>query len=151
MQRMTESANIIFRVAIQEDMHGLARLNGIFNEGDETAEAIWSRMQHPACAESPIVAVIDDHVIGFAGLRIVPNIFYVGAHAEITELFVEEKYRRQGIASALMRYAEEIAKTRDVREIVLHTGEDNHAARAFYAALGYVEWELVLARELADE
>jgi GNAT superfamily N-acetyltransferase len=50
-------------------------------------------MEHPACAEIPIVAVIDNRVIGFAGLRIVPNIFYPGAHAEITELFVEEKYR----------------------------------------------------------
>ena len=148
---MIEPANIEFRVAIKEDMYGLARLNNIFNDVDESAEAIWSRIEHPKCAEIPIVAVIDNHVIGFTGLRIVPNIFYPGAHAEITELFVEEKYRRQGIASALMRCAEKIAKTRDAKEIVLHTGEDNQSARALYATLGYDEWELVLGRELDAE
>ena len=117
---------------------------------DETAEAIWNRLDDPKCAEIPIVAVIDDQVVGFAGLRIVPNIFYPGAHAEITELFVEEQHRRQGIASALMRYAEEIAQSRSAKEIVLHTGEDNQAARKFYAAMGYEEWELVLGRELTN-
>ena len=150
MQNKTESSNPIIRVATKVDIQGLARLNSIFNDVDETAEAISSRLDDPACAEIPIVAVTENQVVGFAGLRIVPNIFYPGAHAEITELFVEEQHRRQGIASALMRYAEEIAQSRSAKEIVLHTSEDNQAARKFYAAMGYEEWELVLGRELTN-
>ena len=49
-----------------------------------------------------------------------------------------------------MRYAEEIAQSRSAKEIVLHTSEDNQAARKFYAAMGYEEWELVLGRELNE-
>ena len=49
-----------------------------------------------------------------------------------------------------MRYAEEIARSRSAKEIVLHTSEDNQAAREFYAAMGYEEWELVLERELTN-
>jgi GNAT superfamily N-acetyltransferase len=142
---------MIIRVATKKDIDGLARLNSIFNDVDETAEAIWSRLGDPRCAEIPIVAVIDDQVVGFAGLRIVAHIFYEGSHAEITELFVEEKHRRQGIASGLMRYAEEITKDRSANEVVLHTGEDNRTAREFYAAIGYEEWELVLGRTLTNE
>ena len=123
MQNQTESSNPIIRVATKVDIQGLARLNSIFNEVDETAEAIWRRLDDPACAEIPIVAVTENQVIGFVGLRIVPNIFYPGAHAKITELFVEEPHRRQGSAA----------------EIVLHTSDDNQAARKFYAAMGYEE------------
>ena len=151
MQNKTESSNTIIRVVTEVDIEGLARLNSIFNDVDETAEAIWRRLDDPKCAEIPIVAVTENQVVGFAGLRIVPNIFYPGAHAEITELFVEEPHRRQGIASAPMRYAEEIARSRSAKEIVLHIGEDNQAARKFYAAIGYEEWELVLGRELTNE
>ncbi|MCB0131314.1 MAG: GNAT family N-acetyltransferase [Caldilineaceae bacterium] len=143
--------NALIRVANIEDLDGLARLNNLFNEGQETAGTIWQRLTNPSCVEIPIVAIIHNRVVGFAGLRIVPYLFYDGVHAELTELFVEESHRRQGIARALMQFAEQIARERNGHELVLHTGADNQTARKFYAAMGYTEWELVLGRTLLQE
>lgn len=146
---MTASQTPLIRVATADDLDDLARLNRNFNGGEETAARIRQRLDDPQCVEIPLVAMIDGRAVGFAGLRVVPYIFYAGVHAELTELYVEEAFQRRGVGRELMRYAEALAKARGAHELVLHTGADNHAARAFYAAMGYEEWELVLGRGLS--
>jgi len=142
------SLQVTIREATPSDLDDLARLNAIFNDSKETAERIALRLASPARVEIPIIAEIKNQIVGFAGLRIVPYLFYEGVHAELTELFVEESHRRKGIGKALVEYAEQMAKDSDAEELILHTDQDNQGGRNFYTMLGYQEWEIVLGKSL---
>ena len=144
------SVKITIREAAKSDLGSLARLNAIFNDSKETAEKIAKRLANPKCVEIPIIAEVDNLIVGFAGLRVVPYLFYEGIHAELTELFVEEGFRRKGIGNALVEYAECLAKERHAEELILHTGQDNQGGREFYAAMGFEEWEIVMGKPLVS-
>ena len=142
------TVQITVREATQDDLVALARLNERFNDVKTTAAQIAARLADPQCVEIPIVAEIDNQLVGFAGLRVVPLIFYKGAHAELTELFVEESYRRRGVGGALIRFAEHLAESKGAEELILHTDEENEVARKFYTAVGYEAWEIVMGKRL---
>lgn len=55
----------------------------------------------------------------------------------LNDLFVDENYRKQGIARALMRAAENFARETGAVRIVLSTQVSNLAARSLYESLGY--------------
>lgn len=138
------------RVATQEDLAELARLNHQFNDVDTTAAQIAARLADPRCVEIPIMAEVDHQIVGFAGLRVVPLVFYAGAHAELTELFVEESYRRRGVGRALIEFAERLAASQGADEVIIHTGEENEIAQEFYAAMGYAPWEIMMGKTLSS-
>ena len=56
---------------------------------------------------------------------------------ELTRVRVLPEYQRRGYGRALVRELERHANTEGVTELVLDTGADNAAARAFYESLGY--------------
>lgn len=55
---------------------------------------------------------------------------------------------RQGIGRALIGAADAWARDRGLAHLTLHAGARNAGARAFYAALGFVEEEVRLTRPL---
>jgi GNAT superfamily N-acetyltransferase len=61
--------------------------------------------------------------------------------AMVSDLHVEEPYRRRGMARALMQELEREAEAAGMPGVILDTGtgEDFAAARALYRALGYVD------------
>jgi ribosomal protein S18 acetylase RimI-like enzyme len=69
-------------------------------------------------------------------------------HAYIFLLYVCPEQRRQGIGSALMRYAEDWAKQRGDRQIGLQVFQDNHSALNLYKKLGYQVQSLWMAKPL---
>jgi GNAT superfamily N-acetyltransferase len=142
---------IIARVARMDDLSDLARLNELFNEVVSTPDQLEARLAHPKCVEIPIVAEIDNRVVGFAALRVAPSVFYKEAHAELTEIYVEEPYRRQGVGSALVRFAERLARRKAAEEIILQTGRSNQGAQDFYSAMGYGEWAIAMGKTLSPK
>ena len=54
----------------------------------------------------------------------------------VYEVDVEETYRRQGIATRMLRELERVARGRGVREGFVLTDADNDPARALYSSLG---------------
>ena len=145
------SCKILTRKATFDDLGDLARLNEMFNGVKGTPGQLATRLANPKCVEIPIVAEVDNQVVGFAGLRVAPTVFYEEPHAELTEIFVEESYRRQGVGQAMIRFAEGLAQGEGAEELVLQTGKENLAAREFYAAIGYGEWDIVMGRTLLIE
>lgn len=107
---------------------------GSLDDADPVSAPVW-------------VAISGTDVIGFvtAGTR---------AHwsgetdAYVGELVVAAPWSGRGVGRALMRAAEDWALGAGYGRLSLETGAANHAARAFYAAGGYVEEEVVLTREL---
>ena len=59
---------------------------------------------------------------------------------EITELYVKPEYRKRGIASALIGFAEDYCrKNVPFRKIEILTGETNTVAQTAYERMGYRE------------
>jgi GNAT superfamily N-acetyltransferase len=61
---------------------------------------------------------------------------------EVQDVFVTERFRRRGVASALTRAAERLAGERGFRRISLSFGIANDGARRLYEGLGYRRAEL---------
>jgi predicted GNAT family N-acyltransferase len=75
-----------------------------------------------------LVALLGEQVIGT--LRIVVG----GGSAKIGRMAVLAEHRKSGIGSHLMERAAEVARTMNVKDIVLHA---QLTAQAFYQRLGY--------------
>ena len=57
--------------------------------------------------------------------------------AEIRRVYVEKNYRKQKLASYIMKNLEKIAKEQDYDYVVLETGVKNKVSRKFYKSLDY--------------
>jgi ribosomal protein S18 acetylase RimI-like enzyme len=136
------------RIASIQDAPALASMNAAFNDSLETSEQIAQRLADPHRVETPIIAELDDEIVGFAAVRLVPCVFYPAPHAELTELFVEPGYRRRGIGRALLLHAERLALDGGADELVLLTGFTNQAAQALYRSLGYEDLDLQMYKHL---
>jgi len=143
---MTKQIKIF--LATTNDAPDIARLNLLFNERDKSAEAIASDMANPACVESVILAKTSDQTIGFALIRIVRTVLYVTPHAELTELYVMEEFRQQGVAGDMIAFAENVAKQKGAKSMIVQTGNDNIPALSLYHKHGYEEYDVVLKKEL---
>lgn len=62
-----------------------------------------------------------------------------GKEATIWDLAVKEEYRKLGIATKLMKQAEEIARTKEIKKIWLFSGFHRKEAHGIYQKLGYDE------------
>ena len=78
------------RMATLDDIHDLVRLNALFNGVRVKFDHLSTQFDYPHRVETPIVVEVDNRIVGFASLCLVPHIFYDKPHAEPTELFVEK-------------------------------------------------------------
>lgn len=142
-------SEITISLASIHDASAIASLNRLFNGVSESSAVIATRMSDPNCVETVILARSEEDVVGFALVRVVPSILYPGPHAELTELYVKEKFRQRGIASDLIAFAEQVAAQKGARSILVQTGDDNVPALSLYRKHGYEEYDLVLRKDLA--
>ena len=139
------------RVATLDDAHELAHLNTIFNGVQLEPKQLSSRLANPHCVETPIVAEVGNLIAGFASLCLVPRVFYDTPHAELTELFVQEAYRRRGIGRALVAHAERLAYEGGATELFVLTGFTNHEAQSLYHAMEYEDDDRAMSKALLSK
>ena len=139
------------RVATLDDIHDLVRLNTLFNGVQVKSDHLSSQLVNPHRIETPIVAEVDNRIVGFASLCLLPRVFYETPHAELTELFVEESYRRRGIGRALVTHAERLAYEGGATELFVLTGFDNHEGQCLYHAMGYEDDDRAMSKDLFGE
>lgn len=139
------------RIATENDADALARLNNKFNKTQDTEQQVAARMKANPLAEIAFVAELEGIIVGFACLRVTRSICYEFALAELTELYIEESYRRRGVGRALIEQAERVAQEQGAESLMLLTGGKNLTAQEFYRSLGYqVLQDLVLSKKLVD-
>lgn len=81
---------------------------------------------------------IKDNLVGTVTLNVLTLLS--GKEATIWDLAIKEEYRRLGIATKLMKKAEEIAKSyEDITRIWLFSGFHRKGAHELYKKLGYDE------------
>ena len=98
--------------------------------------------------DTPILVELGGRAIGLANLRLLQPVFYSEPYAELTELFVEEGYRRLGAGRALIRFAEQLAIGAGANEMLILTNFYNQAAQALYRSLGYRHGDIALTKRL---
>ena len=93
------------------------------------------------------VAVQNEQVVGL--VHAAERAHFTGqVDAYVGELVTATGLERRGIARALMAAAEAWAAARGLANLTLETGAANHGARAFYAALGYLEEDVRLTKKI---
>ena len=143
---------IDFRVAQLSDAPELNKLNDLFNgDGCNTLEAIEESLKEN---EQEIVCVAADgnKLVGFCCGQFLKSMCYSNNYAEITELYVMDEYRRQGIGRHLLQFTEDILIKREVKHLHILTGNKNIAAQALYRTCGYADTsEILLDKNITSD
>lgn len=135
------------RLAGPNDAASLFEMNERFNGAGNTSQELLEDSIANNGQETVFIATVDGAAAGFCCAQLFKSMCYRSFYVEITELFVEEKYRKQGGATALMGFAEDYFKDKNVKGYQLFTGKQNEIAQAFYEKNGYVKSEEQMYRK----
>ena len=142
---------MVLRDVSEGDAAAIAQLITEFTQLTTTAAQIQQRLARSRGIEHPILAEIDGNVVGFASLRLLHYLGEEALYAEISELFVSERYRRQGIARAFMTELEARARTAGASSLAVLTAAENDTAIGLYRALGFQEFSIALQKWFSEE
>ncbi|WP_433939396.1 N-acetyltransferase family protein [Paenibacillus lautus] len=135
------------RLASLPDASVLARLNEEFNGNEMPMGEVEYSLQQ--ADEIVAIAYLGDDPVGFACAQFFKSFCYRELVGEITEMYIQERARRQGLAGMLLVFLEEQLIARGVRTVKVLTGHDNHQAIGAYEKSGYKrEDEVLLEKEL---
>ncbi len=121
------------------DLEAVAALEALCNPAPWSAEALapysreYSRERDPASGRTGLVAEAETRVVGYVIASRAAD------EAEILQFGVAPEHRRQGIAGALLRELFARLEASGTRTVFLEVRRGNAAARALYAASGFVE------------
>ncbi len=140
----------MIRLAAPEDAGQLFGLNERFNGPSGTTVEDMARSLGDNPRELVIVADCEGTLAGFVCVQVKYSFCYERPSAEITEVFVDEGYRRAGLGRKLLEFAERMAAERfGVSELTVLTGGDNFPAQGLYEGAGFErEDEAVFMKEL---
>ena len=95
----------------------------------------WSYRTFASCYENAafrgVVAVEGDEIIGYGGMTIAAD------SADIENVLVAERYRRGGVASAIVAALTELARGEGVRDMFLEVRVSNAPAMSLYLKCGF--------------
>ncbi len=122
------------------DLH-VAGVPDVFKPGfrDELRDFLYVIWKNPQ--QEIVVAELEGKVCGFAVLNHINKpenpFMFERDFLDIDEFGVDASCRRQGIASAMIRFIREFAREKGFRRIELNMWEFNRSALAFYEAAGF--------------
>jgi len=118
---------------------------------DEMQERFAGIAAHPDY--KTIVAVLNNEVVGMAGL--VRGIYYEknGAYLRVVALVVKSSRRDQGIGKLLLDAAEKWAIGQGLNTVLINCGtrEERKASHAFYEKMGYTVKSLGFIKKMESQ
>ena len=128
------------RIATVDDAEQLNILNIEFNgEGETSITNIRNSLVNNK-QEVVIVADEDAMLVGFVCVQLKKSFCYDEYMPEITEVYVKPTYRKRGVASEMISFAENYcSKNYPLHKYELLTGRKNLVAQAVYSKLGYAD------------
>ena len=143
----------MIRIATENDAEQLNILNIEFNGEDEASiDNIRDSLKNNK-QEVVIVAEEGDMLVGFVCVQLKKSFCYDDYMPEITEVYVKPAYRKRGIASEMIAFAEAYcSKNYAVHKYELLTGKENFVAQSVYSKLGYIDdKELHLSKRVKNK
>jgi len=86
-----------------------------------------------------LVAAFDGELAGMAAVSAGPHLAHPGSSARLVGLVVDDRFRRRGVATALLDAAERLAREWGCDRMELTSSRARDAAHLFYPARGYEE------------
>lgn len=128
------------RKAIPNDAEQLYMLNDEFNgKGETTIDNIKDSLMNNQ-QEIVIVDEEDGVLTGFVCVQLKRSFCYSEYMPEIAEVYVKPAYRKRGIASGMINFAEEYcSQNYSLSKYELLTRKKNTTAQALYNKLGYTD------------
>ena len=128
------------RIATVTDAEQLSFLNDEFNgKGETTIENI----KNSILSNKQEVVIVDDEngvLSGFVCVQLKKSFCYDEYMPDITEVYVKPNFRKKGIASKMITFAEEYCtKKYPLHKYELLTGTENTVAQSVYSKLGYID------------
>lgn len=126
----------------EADFDGLMRLYTHLHETDipkltEETEAVWRKIVQDK-DHHIIVAVQDDKIVSSCVCVIIPNLTRgMRPYAFVENVVTDSEYRRQGLATACLNYAKQIAVNENCYKMMLLTGSKSERTLEFYERSGY--------------
>jgi GNAT superfamily N-acetyltransferase len=142
---------LTIRQATPDDASELARLLELFDHMGATPEQVAARMLTCQNVLTTFIGELDGQPVGFACLRLIPHLQGDEPYAELTDIYVDTPFRRQGVARALIAHVEAMARAAGAGGLVIITGFDNEGAQAAYRASGYAHWALAMEKRFSNE
>ncbi len=139
--------DIAIRIGVEKDAAELNRLNTVFNGVGNISDEFIALSIRNNDQEQVFVAEHGEQLVGFCCVQLFKSFCYDSNYAEITELFVDEQYRRKGIATQLMKYAQDYYADKNIVGFQLFTGGKNISAQRFYECLGYLKTDEIMYRK----
>jgi ribosomal protein S18 acetylase RimI-like enzyme len=133
----------IFRANIEhlQDVSELFNQYRVFYKQPSDIEAAKAFLRERFQKHDSIIFVARDNelIVGFTQLY--PSFSSVSMKRAwiLNDLFVNEVFRKKGVAKSLMGAAENFARETESVRIVLSTQISNMAAQSLYESLGYIE------------
>ncbi len=143
-------AIITVHQATPDDAAELARMLDLFDHMGATPEQVAARMLACQNVLTTFISELDGQPAGFACLRLIPHLQGDEPYAELTDIYVDAPFRRQGVARALIAHLEAAARAAGAGGVVIITGFDNEGAQAAYRASGYANWALAMEKRFSN-
>ena len=143
---------VTIRLATQRDTGAIAPLLaqlGYPASPDELGERI-ERLTERADGEV-LIAELDDQVVGVASYQLIDVLERPDPQCRITSLVVDDRFRRRGVAYALLHTIEETARDFGCFRLEVTTQPDRAAALSFYLAAGFEERPRRLTKPLEHD
>ena len=114
-------------------------------------EEFWSYLQETAKESRTIAEIIEDEKQCAVGYLWAP--FHADQESgfyfmEIQDVYIEEEFRRQGVAEELIGYAADKAKKHEAKVIRSGTGSGNVASIRLHEKLGFYAYRYEFEKEL---
>ena len=153
VERHTSPAPVIVRFAREEDLEAVNKLRKVVNDlhvkgkpdvfkpgfCDELRDYLFTIWKDPD--QEIVVAEAEGKVCGFAILHHINRpenpFMFERDFLDIDEFCVDENFRRQGVASAMIRFILDFIKEKGFKRLELNMWEFNRGALAFYEAAGF--------------
>ena len=125
-----------------DDLQGLLELytqlhDNPFPDVNETLLTTWKKIVNDE-NHHIIVAEKNGQIVSSCVLVIIPNLtHFQRSHAVIENVITDILFRTQGLASACLEYAKQIAIQNNCYKIMLLTGSKQENTLAFYEQCGY--------------
>ncbi|WP_049925351.1 GNAT family N-acetyltransferase [Halopiger goleimassiliensis] len=114
-------------------------------------EAMRESLAAYAAADGLLVARVDGELAGFASVSIERGSLELDAtRGTLSNLYVEPRFRDQGVGSALLEAAESTLEEKGAEVVVLEVMAANEDARRFYRRHGYDAFRVTMDRSLEE-
>ncbi len=111
----------------------------------------YNYLQETANDKRTIAEIIEDEngsIVGYFWVPFCEDVESEFAFADIQDVYIEPEYRKFGIATELLQYAETRARQSGARVIRSGTGCENRASIALHNNLGYYTYRYEFEKEL---